>query len=68
MVVVHATPFESVLQMYEVSSKYLSQFSSYRGDTLLLTALWPYYLASSQLFSGKFSTGKDSQVHFDTIL
>ena len=24
---------------------------------LLLTALWPYYLASSQLFSGKFSTG-----------
>ena len=32
---------------------------------LLLTALWPYYLASSQLFSGKFSTGKDSQVHYN---
>ena len=33
---------------------------------LLLTALWPYYpgyyLASSQLFSGKFSAGKDWQV------
>ena len=29
---------------------------------LLLTALWPYYLASSQLFSGKLSAGKDSQV------
>ena len=29
---------------------------------LLLTALWPFYLASSQLFSGKFSAGKDSQV------
>ena len=35
---------------------------------LLLTALWPYYLESSQLFSGKFSAGKDSQVHLKVKL
>ena len=35
MVVVHDTPSECVLQMYEVLSKYLLQFSSYRSDTIL---------------------------------
>ena len=35
---------------------------------LLLTALWLYYLASSQLFSGKFSAGKDSQVHATELI
>ena len=44
------------------SSKYLHWFSDRLLLLLLLTALWPYYLASSQLFSGKFSAGKDSQV------
>ena len=34
MVIVHDTPFECALQMYEVSSKYLLQFSSYRADTI----------------------------------
>ena len=35
MVVVHDTPSEFALQMYEVSLKYLLQFSSYRVDTIL---------------------------------
>ena len=35
MIVVHATPSECALQMYEVSSKYLLKFSSYRADTIL---------------------------------
>ena len=35
MVVVHDTPSECVLQKYEVSSKNLLQFSSYRDDTIL---------------------------------
>ena len=34
MVVVHDTPSECALQMYEVSSKYLLHFSSYRADTI----------------------------------
>ena len=34
---------------------------------LLLTALWPYYLTSSKLFSGKFSAGKDSQTHYNNF-
>ena len=35
MVFVHGTPSESALYMYEVSSIYLLQFSSYRADTIL---------------------------------
>ena len=35
MVVVHDTPSECALQMCEVWSKYLLQFSSYRADTIL---------------------------------
>ena len=35
MVVVHDTPSECALQMYEVWSKYLLQFLSYRADTIL---------------------------------
>ena len=35
MVVVHDSPSECALQMYEVSSKYLLQLSSYRADTIL---------------------------------
>ena len=35
MFVVHDTPSDSALQMYEVSSKYFLQFSSYRADTIL---------------------------------